>query len=432
MKLTICKAFAACLALPAVVAAIGGCGGTADTDTGTGTSTTVTTVAPGRVVDIYSSLPMQGPSAAEAVSIVKGIKLALVQAGGKAGAFTVRYTSLDDSAGPNGWDADRTAANARKAAADPRTVYYIGELDDDASEVSMPILNEAGIPQVSPTNTYVGLTTDKPGSAAGEPGRYAPTGTRTYLRIVPTDTVQAAADLLAMRQAGCQRVALADDDEPYGAGMLRLVDFQKGYYGVNVVSEAALNPAASNFRSYAATLQAARVDCLLFAGIAARGGVQVARDVHAALPKTRMFAPGPMCTSAWTNARDGGVPTSIDPLIECTAVTRSLTAYPGGRRFLIAYRARYGSGDPSPTALLGYEAMKLGLNTIAGLGPDGDSKSAVLSALFATTHRRSMLGTYGFDRNGDTTLRSVGLYKVGPDGDPAYVRTITPAGAGVL
>ena len=42
--------------------------------------------------------------------------------------------------------------------------------------------------------------------------------------------------------------------------------------------------------------------------------------------------------------------------------------------------------------------MKLGLSTIAGLGANGDSKLAVLSALFATTDRHSVLGTYGFDQ----------------------------------
>jgi hypothetical protein len=70
--------------------------------------------------------------------------------------------------------------------------------------------------------------------------------------------------------------------------------------------------------------------------------------------------------------------------------------------------------------------MKLGLSTIAGLGADGDSKSAVLSALFSTADRRSVLGTYSFDRNGDTTLRACGLYRVGRSGDPVFVRTITP------
>jgi hypothetical protein len=70
--------------------------------------------------------------------------------------------------------------------------------------------------------------------------------------------------------------------------------------------------------------------------------------------------------------------------------------------------------------------MKLGLSTVAGLGAGGDGKSAVRTALFSITRRRSVLGTYGFDKNGDTTLRSYGLYKVGPGGDPVFVRTITP------
>ncbi len=33
-----------------------------------------------------------------------------------------------------------------------------------------------------------------------------------------------------------------------------------------------------------------------------------------------------------------------------------------------------------------------------------------------------MLGTYGFDANGDTTLKSYGLYKVGKDGNPVFER----------
>jgi hypothetical protein len=37
-----------------------------------------------------------------------------------------------------------------------------------------------------------------------------------------------------------------------------------------------------------------------------------------------------------------------------------------------------------------------------------------------------VLGTYGFDKNGDTTLKSYGLYKVGSTGDPVFVKTITP------
>jgi branched-chain amino acid transport system substrate-binding protein len=425
MRLALSKALAGCLAVLSVTA-LSACGGTSNNSNGGGTNSE-STGSQGKVVDIYSSLPMHGPSAADATALASGIRLALEQSGDKAGPFTIQYTSLDDSTQDGGWDANQTAANARKAAADPRAVYYIGEFDDYASEVSMPILNEAGIAQVSPANTYVGLTTSEPGSATGEPNRYSPTGTRTYLRIVPIDSVQAAADLLAMREAGCTKAAIASDEEAYGTGLARLIELQKAYYGVDIVSFSPINPDGQNYRSYAETLKNLHANCFLLAGVVSKGDVQVTKAVHLALPTAKIFGPQDMCTPAWTNPKDGGVPASVDPLIECTQVTQSVTAYPGGKAFLAAYKAHYPGSDPSPYAILGYEAMRLGLTTIAGLGDNGDSKSAVLNALFATAGRHSVLGTYSFDKTGDTTLRSIGLYKVGPTGDPTFFKTITPA-----
>jgi branched-chain amino acid transport system substrate-binding protein len=424
MRLALSKALAGCLAVLSV-AALSACGGSSNSSNDSAESASVGPA--GKVVDIYSSLPMHGPAAVQSIALANGIKLALAQAGDKAGRFTVQYTPLDDSTGGGGWDASQTAANARKAAADTRAVYYIGEFDDYASEVSMPILNEAGIAQVSPANTYVGLTTNELGSGTNEPARYWPSGARTYLRIVPIDSVQGAADLLAMRQEGCTKVAIASDDETYGTGLARLMLLEKGYYGIDVVSSYGVNPNARSFHPYVATLKTLRPDCFMFAGAASKGSIQLTKDVHAELPTAKLFGPQDMCTSAWTNPKDGGVPAALDPLIECTRVTQSLAAYPGGKAFQAAYRARYPGSDPNAYAILGYEAMRLGLSTIAGLGANGDSKSAVVSALFATAGRHSVLGTYGFDKNGDTTLRAIGLYKIGRTGDPAFFKTITPA-----
>jgi branched-chain amino acid transport system substrate-binding protein len=381
----------------------------------------------GNTVDIYSSLPLQGASTAQTDPLVNGIKLALSQAGGKAGNFTVNYQSLDDSTAAAGkWDPGQTAANARKVAADPKAVYYMGEFNSGASEVSIPILNQAGIPQVSPANTYVGLTTNLPGSAPGEPQKYYPTGKRNYLRIVPIDSIQAAADLIAMKDAGCTKVAVANDKEAYGQGLATLLGLEKGFYGVTITSNTGIDPTSPNFRSYASTIQGQGADCFFFAGIVSNGAVQITKDVHAALPKAKIFGGDGVCTSSYTSQKAGGVPAVIDPLLQCTVATQDLAAYPGGKDFLAAYKAKYGNANPDPYAIYGFEAMKLGLDTIAKLGAKGNDKSAVLAALFATTSRSSVLGTYGFDKNGDTTLKSYGLYKVGSNGDPVFMKTITP------
>jgi branched-chain amino acid transport system substrate-binding protein len=416
-------AIAAALAAVALVAAGCSSSGSSSTSAGGGSSSS----ASGKTVDIYSSLPLQGANISQTVPLVNGIKLALSQAGNKAGQWTVNYQSLDDSTAAAGkWDPGQTAANARKVATDPKAVYYIGEFNSGASEVAVPILNQAGLPQVSPANTYVGLTTNLPGSAPGEPQKYYPSGTRTYLRIVPIDSIQAASDLIAMKQAGCTKVAVANDKQAYGAGLAKLLELEKGFYGVNVVSNTGIDPTSPNFRSYASTIQGQGADCFFFAGITANGAVQIVKDVNSALPKAKIFGGDGVCSDTWTAAAKGGVPAAIDPLIQCTVATLDLTAYPGGKDFLAAYKAKYGSANPDPYAIYGYEVMKLGLDTIAKLGAQGNSKSDVLKALFATTQRNSVLGTYGFDKNGDTTLKSYGLYKVGPNGAPVFFKTITP------
>jgi branched-chain amino acid transport system substrate-binding protein len=423
---TLGKAVTGCVLVGSVIGIVA-CGSSSNSSSSSASSGSSGSSSSGKVVDIYSSLPLQGSSSAQTLPMVNGIKLALSQAGNKAGQWTVNYSSLDDStASAAQWDPGQTAADARKAAADSKAVYYIGEFNSGASEVSIPILNEGGLPQVSPANTYVGLTTNEPGSAPGEPNKYYPTGNRTYLRIVPRDSIQAASDLLAMKDAGCSKVAMANDKQAYGAGLASLIELEKGNYGITVTSNTGIDPKAPNFRSYAATIKGQGADCFFFAGTVPNGAVQITKDVNAALPKAKIFGADGVCTDSYTNAKKGGVPAAVDPLIQCTVATLKLTAYPGGKQFLADYKQKYGVANPDPYAIYGYEVMKLGLDTIAGLGAQGNSKSAVLKALFATQNRSSVLGTYGFDKNGDTTLKSYGLYKVGSDGEPVFFKTITP------
>ena len=70
----------------------------------------------GEQLTIYSSLPLQGAARAQSEAAVNGAKLALEQAGTKAGKFPIKYVSLDDStAQAAGWEPNATSTNARKA-----------------------------------------------------------------------------------------------------------------------------------------------------------------------------------------------------------------------------------------------------------------------------------------------------------------------------
>jgi branched-chain amino acid transport system substrate-binding protein len=232
-----------------------------------------------KTLTVYSSLPLQGASRPQTTAMVQGIELALQQAGGKAGDFTVKYESLDDSTAQAGsWTPEATQANARRAAQDDTTGVYIGEFNSGASAVSIPILNEAGVPQISPANTAVGLTTDEPGAEPGEPDKYYPAGTRTYTRIVPKDTIQGAALATLMQEDGCTKVFMTNDKEVYGAGLSRNIENSAGEVGLEIAANEEIDKNAPNYRSLATRASDAGADCFVYSGITANNAVQLFKD----------------------------------------------------------------------------------------------------------------------------------------------------------
>ena len=266
----------------------------------------------GRTLTVYSSLPLQGAQRPQTTDMVKGIELALEQAGGKAGDFTVKYQSLDDSTAQAGsWTPEATTSNARKAAQDDSTAIYIGEFNSGASAVSIPILNEAGVPQISPANTAVGLTSDDPGAGPGEPGKYYPSGERTYARIVPKDTIQGAALATVMKEDGCTKVQMTNDKEVYGAGLSENIETAAEAQGLEIVSNEAIDKNAPNYRSLAAGAADAGADCFIFSGITANNAVQLYKDFAAALPDAKLYGPDGVAEAGFVDPGEGGIPADV-------------------------------------------------------------------------------------------------------------------------
>jgi branched-chain amino acid transport system substrate-binding protein len=262
MKLTRSGAIVSCCA--ALVLALPACGD--DDDSGEGGN------AQGETLNIYSSMPLQGAQRPNTTDLVRGAQLALKQHGGKSGGFTIDYTSLDDSTAQAGtWTPEQTSANARKVAQDDSAVAYIGEFNSGASAISIPILNEVPIAQVSPANTAVGLTSDDPGADEGEPEKYYPSGQRHYLRIVPKDTIQGAALAAVMKKDGCQKAYILNDKEVYGAGLARNIEMSAKEQGLEILANEGIDPKAPNFRSLAAKMKGEGADCFVFGGITANG-----------------------------------------------------------------------------------------------------------------------------------------------------------------
>jgi branched-chain amino acid transport system substrate-binding protein len=403
-----------CAALALVLPACG------DDDDGGGQSS-----AEGKTLNIYSSLPLQGAQRPNTTDLVRGAQLALKQHGGKAGGFTIKYTSLDDSTAQAGaWTPEQTSANARKVAQDDAAIAYIGEFNSGASAISIPILNEVPIAQVSPANTAVGLTSDEPGADEGEPDKYYPTGQRHYLRIVPKDTIQGAALANVMKKDGCRNAYILNDKEVYGAGLARNVEMSAKDQGLEILANEGIDPKAPNFRSVAAKMKSEGADCFFFGGITANGAVQLYKDVLAAIPDIKMYGPDGVAETGFTDPDEGGIPPNVQQHVKLTVATLDPSEYPpDGRKFFRDYEKEYGESNPNPYAVYGYEAMDLILDACDRLGSGCSDRQKLIDALFQTKGRKSVLGTYDIDENGDTTLTDYGVYRV-KNGEPVFDETI--------
>ena len=274
--------------------------------------------AAGKQLTIYSSVPLQGASRVQTTAVVNGAKLALEQAGNKAGPHTIKYEPLDDSTAQAGnWTPEQESANARKAAQDDSTAVYIGTFNSGAAAVSIPILNEAGIPMISPANTAVGLTTNQPGSNPGEPDKYYPAGTRNYTRIVPKDTIQGAALATVMKEDGCTKVQLTNDKEVYGAGLAANIELAAKAQGLAIISNEAIDKNAANYRSLAQKAKGAGADCFVYAGITANNAVQLYKDFAAALPDAKLYGPDGVAESGFVDPKEGGIPADVQSRSRC-------------------------------------------------------------------------------------------------------------------
>ena len=277
--------------------------------------------------------------------------------------------------------ASGTRARRRRTRArpppDPNAVYYIGEFNSGASEVSIPILNEAGIPQVSPANTYVGLTTNVPGSAPGEPRQVLP-DRQPHL---PADRPERL-DSVGRRPDRDEAGRLHQGRRGQRQGGLRrrarrlCSSWRRAVTGSTSPATPGSTRSAPNFRSYAPTIKGQGADCFFFAGIVVerRGAAHQGRQRGAAerqdLRRRRRLH------ELYTSAKNGGVPASIAPLMQCTVATLDLNALSGWQGLPGRLpRPSTATRNPDPYAIYGYEVMKLGLDTISGLGADGQRQA---------------------------------------------------------
>jgi branched-chain amino acid transport system substrate-binding protein len=363
---------------------------------------------PGHTLTIYFSGPQTGASSVAAIAALGGARMALADDHDRMGKYRIVLKALDDStATSDGWDPDKTTLNTRLVVQDPTAVGYLGDFNSGASAISIPLLNRAGIAQISSGSTAVGLTSTGPGAAPGEPQKYYPAGTRTFARVVPTDASQALALLAIQRTVGCQKTFVLHDGEFDG------FDAALSYVqsaGLRVAGTLPFTRQAPTYTSLVKTVASYGVDCVLISAIDERSSVLLTKELASAMPTATIFVGNGLANSAYLDA----IPRSLDPRLIVLSATLPPKSYaPAARGFLARYARRFGVVEPS--AILGYGAMQLMLDVIDDATSGGRKqadRAKVVAALFDGDQRRTVLGMLHITRTGDLTVPRFGVYRV--------------------
>jgi branched-chain amino acid transport system substrate-binding protein len=374
---------------------------------------------------IASDLPLQGSSRSQTVEMTKAIAYTFKQAGYKAGKYTVGYQSCDDSTAQAGkWDPAKCAANAGNYVRDKSVIGVIGTFNSGCAGIEIPIANRASLGYASPANTYDGLTQVQPGvTAAGEPGKYYPTGKRNYVRVVAADINQGTADALLLKQKKITSVYILNDKESYGLGIAN--DMRNGAKknGVKIAGFAAWDPKAASYQDLATKIQNSGAKAVFLGGLECENGGKLIKDLRAGLGAGFLIeAPDGFSSFKDTIAHAGD---AAEGMVISIAGQPYAQLGKGGKAFAAGFGKSIGlkAKDVNPYSNYGATAALTILKAVAN--SDG-TRASVTANLFKTSFADSPVGAFKLNKNGDTTGATMSFYTV-KGGQAVFTTLINPA-----
>jgi branched-chain amino acid transport system substrate-binding protein len=355
-------------------------------------------------VKIGVDLPMSGGEAPNGVPTNNGVLLAIAEANKAGGPYHFSEELKDDAV--NGvHDPAQGAKNVQELIADSAVVGIVGNFNSNVAQACIPITYSAGIVQISPSQTFPGLTKPQYGALNLYPNRQRKY--LTYFRVCTTDDIQGpvGADF-AFKRLNARKVAILDDQETYGKGIADQFEKQFRILGGTVLSHDGIPKGTQDFHAILTKIKAEGPDLLYFGGVTTTGGGLIRKqmpDVGLTIP----YEGGDgIVEDEFLKVAGGSANGSYG-----TVASINVQRLPAARAFVQGYRAMF-HDDPGAYSANAYVAAKLIIDAVHAVGPD---RTKVREWVAGLRNYKSIIGPFSFDENGDTTNKIISIYAVRND-----------------
>jgi len=367
--------------------------------------------AAAKTVKFAIELPLQGSELAASQPIINGIKLAVKQAGGKVGAYTIDIpqSAIYDDALNGAHDPQTGANNMSKIVADDSVVGVIGPLNSSVAKAQIPISNAAGYPQCSPANTNQDLT-------QGDPAKQLRTKPNNYVRVVTTDNIQGpAASQYIYDTLKKTSVYIIDDTETFGKGVADAFEADFKTRGGTVVKHDGAPKTTQDYVSIMTAAKALNPQAIYFGGVTATGGARILlAAAQVGLGDVPFVGPDGINDGSGAT-KDSFLNLAGDKAANSFSTLAGVGDFPNKAKFAADYKTEYGQ-DPTGYAAQGFACAQVFLDALgraAATNPADNTalRAALVTALADTSHKYSTIqGDFNFDANGDTSQKIVSIY----------------------
>jgi branched-chain amino acid transport system substrate-binding protein len=369
--------------------------------------------AAGETLKIGIDLPVSGADAAIGVPTANGAILAVEEANkhGLPGGYKLDSSLLDDAV-QGKHDPAAGAQNVKTFIADASVLAMVGPFNSNVAKSEIPLTNDAGLVQISPSNTNDGLTIGDDAKKL----RVANPDVNSYFRVCTRDSQQGAALAKFAEKLHYKKIFIIDDNETYGKGLADQFEASFKADGGTSLGHEHITANQQDFKALLTKVKGSSPDAVFFGGNTSTGGGLLRRQMGDVGMTATPYMGGDGISDTDEFVKEAG---PMAQNVYYSIAAPDAEKLPTAQTFVAAYKARFHesvgpySANAYSAALIEIAAISKAIKENGGKIP---TRAEVLKNVAATRDFDTPIGKIGFDHNGDTTAPILTLMKLAAGG----------------